>query len=93
MAVKLHRCRIMFAKGGHPCWKVQHALDEAGVEYELVKHPALRWNRKDYEQRTGQRVLPAVELEDGTIVREDSKELIARIKSGELTGAGGGPPV
>ena len=38
MTVKLHRCSGMWAKfDGHPCWRVQKALDEAGVEYELVK--------------------------------------------------------
>src|SRR6187549_3863280 len=38
MAVKLHRCGNMWAKfGRHPCWTVQKALDEAGVEYEVVK--------------------------------------------------------
>ena len=71
--------------GGHPCWKVQKALDEAGIEYELVLEPALRRNRTDYEQRAGTRVLPAIEFEDGTILREDSNELIERIKTGRLT--------
>ena len=29
MAVKLHRCPSMWVKmKGHPCWKVQKALDE-----------------------------------------------------------------
>jgi hypothetical protein len=29
MALKLHRCPNIWAKaGGHPCWKVQKALDE-----------------------------------------------------------------
>ena len=40
MPVKLHRCPTMWAKfGGHPCWKVQKALDDQGVEYEVVKGP------------------------------------------------------
>ena len=69
---------------GHPCWNVQKALDEAGIEYELVKQPALRRNRHEFERLTGQRVLPALEFEDGTILREDSSELIDRIKSGRL---------
>ena len=39
MAVKLHRCSNIWVKlPGHPCWKVQKALDEKGVDYELVKH-------------------------------------------------------
>jgi Glutathione S-transferase, N-terminal domain len=93
MTVKLHRCRVMFAKaGGHPCWRVQQALDEAGVDYEVVKHPALRWNRDDYEKLTGQKLLPAIEFEDGTILREESKDLIARIKDGRLP-AGAAQPI
>jgi len=85
MAIKLHRCRVMISKwSGHPCWNVQKALDEAGIEYELVKQPALRRNRHEFERLTGQRVLPALEFEDGTILREDSSELIDRIKSGRL---------
>src|SRR3954466_5519599 len=38
VAVKLHRCPTMWAKfGKHPCWHVQKALDEQGVDYEVVK--------------------------------------------------------
>ena len=38
MAVTLHRCSGMWAKfGGHPCWRVKKALDESGIEYELVQ--------------------------------------------------------
>ena len=80
MAVKLHRCSIMWAKvGAHPCWKVQKALDEAGVEYEVVKHPAFpRSKRADYIELTGgESALPAIELEDGTVIREESSDLAA----------------
>jgi hypothetical protein len=84
MAVKLHRCGVMFIKGPHPCWRVQKALDEAGVEYELVKHPALRGRRTGLMQTTGQRLLPALELPDGTVIREESSKLAARIRKGEL---------
>jgi glutathione S-transferase len=85
MAVKLHRCPVLFNKlSAHPCWRVQSALDDAGIDYELVKEPALRFNRKDYERRSGTRVLPAIEFEDGTIVREESAELAARIRDGRL---------
>jgi glutathione S-transferase len=83
-AVKLHRCRITWVKGPHPCWHVQKALNDAGVDYELVKHPALRGNRKDFEQQTGQKVLPAIEFENGQIVREESRELAKRIREGRL---------
>jgi hypothetical protein len=85
MAIKLHRCPVTFAKAkGHPCWKVQSALDEAGVDYEVVKEPLFRWNRKEYKKATGVNVLPALEFEDGTFLREESDDLVARIKEGRL---------
>ncbi|MDQ2939934.1 MAG: glutathione S-transferase N-terminal domain-containing protein [Actinomycetota bacterium] len=85
MAVKLHRCSTMWLKiGAHPCWKVQKALDDAGVEYEVVKHPVRRGKRDEFEKLSGQKVLPAIELEDGTVVREQSKDLAARIEEGRL---------
>jgi glutathione S-transferase len=83
--IKLHRCRATFAKSaGHPCWKVQHALDEAGIEYQIVKVPLRRWKRTDLERRSGQRLVPALEFEDGTILREESEALAARITEGRL---------
>jgi len=85
VAIKLHRCKNLWVKmEGHPCWRVQKALDDAGVEYEVVKHPALRGNRDEFEQLTGQRMLPAIEFEDGTILREESKDLKKRIAEGRL---------
>jgi glutathione S-transferase len=90
MAVKLHRCKAMWVKGPHPCWKVQKALDDAGVEYEIVAHPGRpRSRRKEFIELTGQKVLPAIELEDGTIVRRESKELVAMIESGQLSAPAG----
>ena len=86
MAVKLHRCSVPI-KGPHPCWQVEKALKEAGVDYEVVKHPPFpRSRRKELERVTGQRTLPALEFEDGTARREESKDLIARIRSGTLPG-------
>jgi glutaredoxin len=86
MAVKLHRCSTMWVKvDPHPCWRVQKALDERGVDYEVVKHPAFpRSKRTEYAKLAGTNVLPAIELEDGTIVRRESKELVAMIRAGEL---------
>jgi glutathione S-transferase-like protein len=85
MTVKLHRCPATFAKtGGHPCWKVQKALDDAGIPYEVVKQPFRRSKRIALEQRSGQRLLPAIEFEDHTILREESNDLVARIRAGEL---------
>ena len=89
MALKLHRCPAIFLKtSGHPCWRVRSALDEAGIEYEIVKEPIFRWSRKELERHTGQRALPAIEFEDGTYLREESAELAARIKEGRLTSDG-----
>jgi glutathione S-transferase len=85
MALKLHRCTGTAIKGPHPCWQVQKALDEAGIEYELVKHPSFpRGRRKDYIALTGQSRLPALELEDGTVIREESADLAARVREGRL---------
>jgi glutathione S-transferase len=85
MAVKLHRCSAMFAKfGGHPCWKVQKALDEQGIEYEVVKGPLRPGKRDALEQVSGQRKYPVIEFEDGSSYRDESKEMAARISAGEL---------
>jgi glutathione S-transferase len=84
MAIKLHRCSGTFVKiGGHPCWKAQKALDDAGIDYELVLHSMLRPRRPEVERMTGQRKVPFIEFEDGTILRESS-EIAARAKAGTL---------
>jgi glutathione S-transferase len=76
--------------GVHPCWKVQRALDEAGIPYELVEHPVRRGARTDFFELSGQKILPAIEVEDGTVVREESKELVSRIREGRIRPADGG---
>ena len=83
--VKLHRCPNTFVKiGAHPCWKVEKALQEAGIEYEVVKGPLRRGKRDELEALSGQRVYPVIEMPDGTVYRAESKEMAARIASGEL---------
>ena len=92
MAVKLHRCRNLWAKvGGHPCWRVQKALDQAGVDYVVVPHP---WpgNRGAVEQLSGQSKYPVIEFEDGSVYREESKDMAATIKSGRLMEKRGAVP-
>ena len=55
MAVKLHRCSLTWFKMGiHPCWRVQKALDEKGIEYEVVKGPARKGSRTEMERLTQQ---------------------------------------
>ena len=85
MAVRLHRCPNVWVKlSGHPCWKVQKALDEAGVEYEIVKGPLRPGKRDDVESLTGQRKYPVIEFEDGSVYREESKDMAATIRAGRL---------
>lgn len=85
MTVKLHRCSLMFVKiDRHPCWKVQKALDEQGIEYEVVKGPLLPGRRDELEQLSGQGKYPVIEFEDGSAYREESAAMAERIKAGEL---------
>ncbi len=88
MAVKLYRCSNEWVKiGAHPCWKVQKALDDQGIEYELVKGPVRSSKRDDLEQLSGQRKYPVIEFEDGRIYREESKDMAERIRAGNLFAA------
>lgn len=89
MTVKLHRCGNLWAKlNSHPCWKVQKALDEAGVEYEIVKESwPSRKGRTSVIEGTGQNGLPAIELEDGTWYREQSADMAAAIRGGKFGAA------
>jgi glutaredoxin len=91
MAVKLHRCSNVWVKvSGHPCWKVQKALDEQGVQYEIVKGPLRKSKRDDIEQMSGQRQYPVIEFEDGSVYREQSKDMAATISAGKLDQKRGG---
>ena len=86
MAVKLHRCPNLFIKvTGHPCWKVQKALDDQGIDYEVVKGqwPG-RKNRTAVLEGTGQALYPAIEFEDGSWYREQSKDMEQTIREGRL---------
>jgi glutaredoxin len=90
MAVKLHRCSLTWLKApGHACWRVQQALDEQGIEYEVVKVPMRRSKRDRVAELSGQRVVPMIEFEDGSAYREESKQMAERIRSGGLQGSGG----
>jgi hypothetical protein len=92
VAVKLHRCSTQWVKiKAHPCWNVETALRDAGVEYERVPGPVRRGKRSALEALTGQRLYPAIEFEDGTIYRAQSKEMAARIRAGELGSSAAAP--
>lgn len=90
MAVKLHRCSTMWVKiDAHPCWRVQKALDEEGVEYEVVKGPLRSGKRDELDRLSDQRKYPVIEFEDGRVYREDSAEMAKRIRAGQLFQAQG----
>ncbi len=86
MPVKLHRCPTMWAKvKSHPCWKVQKALDDQGIEYEVVKGPwPARKSRTAVIEGTGQALYPAIQFEDGSWYREQSKDMERVIREGKL---------
>jgi glutaredoxin len=85
VAVKLHRCSNVWVKlQGHPCWKVQSALDDQGIEYVVVKGPLLRGKRDELDRLSGQRAYPVIEFGDGSVYREESKEMAATIRAGKL---------
>ena len=92
MAVKLHRCSNLWVKlDGHPCWRVQKALDDEGIEYEIVAGPWWPGKRVELERLSGQRKYPVIEFEDGTAYRAESKEMAERIHSGTLLEGHGAP--
>jgi glutathione S-transferase len=85
MAIKLHRCSNEWVKiNAHPCWKVQKALNEQEIPYELVKGPLRASKRDELERLSGQRKYPVIEFTDGRIYREESKDMAARIRAGKL---------
>ncbi len=90
MAVKLHRCSFTFYKGkSHGCWQVEKALQDAGIDYERVTRLGLpRSKRTDIIAGTGQSMMPAIELEDGTWYRAESAEMVEHIAAGKLLAAG-----
>lgn len=85
MAVKLHRCGGQWVKiKAHPCWRVEKALMEMGVEYERVPGPGSRSKRDAIVAGTGQNKYPAIQFEDGSWYREESKDMERTIRGGTL---------
>jgi glutathione S-transferase len=88
--IKLHRCSYTFLHVDlDACWRMQKALDEQGVEYEVVTHGYGKSAkaRADVVALSGQKYVPVLELADGTIYREETNDMIAKLKAGELSGA------
>ena len=90
MAIKLHRCHWGWLKFDI-CTRVQDALDDMGIEYELVLHPISRRKRQGIIELSGQKYYPVIEFEDGRIYREDSKVMAAAIRAGKLDEKRGTP--
>jgi glutaredoxin len=85
MAIRLHRCpNKLINIDAHPCARVQKALDEQGIEYELVVGPWLRGNREEVKRLSGQERYPTIEFEDGRVYRAESKDMASKIRAGEL---------
>jgi hypothetical protein len=85
MAVKLLRCSGQWVKiKAHPCWKVEKALQDMGIDYERVNLPSGKGNRSDIEAITGQKKYPAIQFDDGSVYREESKDMERTIRDGKL---------
>ena len=72
--LKLHRCSWTFLHTDlDACWKVQRALDEQGIEYEVVKHGFGKGKKMREGVRAvgGDGKLPVLELGDGEAYRAD----------------------
>jgi hypothetical protein len=77
--------------GAHPCWVVESALRDAGVDYANVTGPLRRGKRTALRALSGQSMYPVIEFADGTLYRAESKEMAAKIRAGELGSSGAGP--
>jgi len=82
VTAKLQRCGTPWKAG--PCRRVQKALDEQGVDYQVVKGPMRPSRRTDLERLSGQRLYPVIEFEDGSVYREESADMAATIRAGRL---------
>jgi hypothetical protein len=86
MAVKLYRCSGQWVKiKAHPCWRVEKALQDMGIEYERVPGPQSRAKRRpEMVEGTGQSKYPSIRFEDGSWYREESKDMERTIRAGRL---------
>jgi hypothetical protein len=90
--VKLYVCYGTFPTprpGGHPCANAYHALKDSGHDPQVIKSYGLgmlpgvfnRTNgRQAVERLTGNRMVPTLELSDGTVI-DGSGEIVAWAKA------------
>ncbi len=96
--MKLYICYGLFPSprpGGHPCANAHHALRDAGYEPEVVKSYGLgilprvfnlTKGRQEVERLTGNRMVPTLLLDDGTVI-DGSREIVAWAKANPATPA------
>jgi uncharacterized protein YbjT (DUF2867 family) len=88
MTVTLLRCSGQWVKmKAHPCWRVERALIDMGIDYRTVAGPAMPWQRDkrtELIEKTGATLYPAIEFEDGSVYREESAEMERTIREGRL---------
>ena len=82
MTLTLHRCGTPWKFG--PCWRVQKALDDQGIAYEIVRAPLRPGERVTVIEGTGQRLLPAIQFEHGGWYKEESRDMAETIRAGRL---------
>lgn len=83
--VILHRCSWTFLRTDlDACWRVQRALDEQGIEYEVVKHGYGKGKRPEIVELSGQKLLPVLEIPGGEVYRAESKEMAERVRAGGI---------
>jgi glutathione S-transferase len=85
--IKLHRCSWTFLHTElDACWKVEKALKEEGIPYEVVTHGygKSKKGRAEVIEKSGQKLLPVIEFPDGEIYRDESARMAERVRSGEL---------
>ena len=70
---------------------MQKALNERGIDYVVVKGPSRPGRRVDLERLSGQRLYPVIEFEDGSVYREESRDMAATIRAGRLADKRGAP--
>ena len=82
MTSRLHRCGTRWKLG--PCRRVQKALDDQRIAYELVQGPWRPKERAAVIDGTGQPLFPAIQFEDGRWYREESHAMARTIRKGRL---------
>lgn len=83
--IKLHRCSWTFLHTDlDACWKVERALKEQNIPYDVVTHGYGKGGRPEVVALSGQKKLPVIERADGTAYRAESSEMAATVRAGKV---------